>query len=370
MTVRGTYGTIDFVSIEKLPSGKFRGVVKVNGQRATTKAVVTRNEAVALEAQLTLKMGSEPDPSGVTMAELFAGQLDQSGYSATTHADLKSIIHRLPESFLAREVGRVTPAVLDGLYRQLTAEGWSPHRIRRVHSTVGSAFRKRAIPFRWANSNPARDVQPPAIPHHEIEPPTNAEVIALINGAPDSFRAFVRLSANSGMRRSEVLALRWGDIDLESGRVVVRRSITHTPASGIVIGLTKTGTKGHRVISVGASVVAELKAHQAEQHAAAKSNKMPAPVWVFSHDAGVSPWRPDYVTLKFNRLRKDLGLMHVRLHDLRHWAATSLLSDGTPAATVSKRLGHARTSTTLDKYAHWMPAQDQDAADSLDALLS
>ncbi|MCU1397052.1 MAG: hypothetical protein JWN62_161 [Acidimicrobiales bacterium] len=82
-----------------------------------------RNEAVALEAQLTLKMGSEPDPSGVAMAELFAGQLDQSGYSATTHADLKSIVHRLPESFLAREVGRVTPAVLDGLYRQLTADG-------------------------------------------------------------------------------------------------------------------------------------------------------------------------------------------------------------------------------------------------------
>jgi integrase len=358
------------VSIEKLPSGKFRGVVKVKGRRATTKAVSTRNEAVALEAQLTLEMGSEPDPSGVTMAELFAGQLDQSGYSATTHADLKSIIQRLPESFLAREVGKVTPAVLDGLYRQLTADGWSPHRIRRVHSTVGSAFRKRAIPFRWANSNPARDVQPPAIPHHEVAPPSNSEVIALINGAPDSFRAFVRLSANSGMRRSEVLALQWGDVDLDTGRIVVRRSITHTPASGIVIGLTKTGTKGHRVITVGPSVVAELTAHRADQETAAKSHQMPAPVWVFSHEVGASPWRPDYVTLKFNRLRKDLGLTHVRLHDLRHWAATSLLSEGTPVATVSKRLGHGRTSTTLDKYAHWMPAQDQDAANSLDALLS
>jgi integrase len=161
-----------------------------------------------------------------------------------------------------------------------------------VHSSVGSAFRKRAIPFRWANSNPARDVQPPAILHHEITPPTNEEVIALIKGAPESFRAFVRLSANSGMRRSEVLALQWGDVDLDAGRIVVRRSIIHTPASGIVIGLTKTGTKGYRVISVGASVVDELKVHKAVQEAAAKSNTLPAPVWVFSHDAGVSPWRP------------------------------------------------------------------------------
>ena len=138
-----------------------------------------------------------------------------------------------------------------------------------MHSSVGSAFRKRAIPFRWANSNPARDVQPPAILHHEITPPTNEEVIALIEGAPGSFRAFVRLSANSGMRRSEVLALQWGDVDLDAGRIVVRRSITHTPASGIVIGLTKTGTKGYRVISVGASVVDELKVHKAVQEAAA-----------------------------------------------------------------------------------------------------
>jgi hypothetical protein len=94
------------------------------------------------------------------------------------------------------------------------------------------------------------------------------------------------------MRRSEVLALQWGDVDLDVGRIVVRRPITHTPASGIVIGRTKTGTKGYRVISVGASVVDELKVHKVVQEAAAKSNTLPAPVWVFTHDAGVSPWRP------------------------------------------------------------------------------
>ena len=63
-----------------------------------------------------MKMGSELDPSGVRMAELLAGQLAHSGYSATTLADLKSIIHRLSDAFLAREVGKVTPVVLDWLY--------------------------------------------------------------------------------------------------------------------------------------------------------------------------------------------------------------------------------------------------------------
>ena len=349
------------------PSGKYRGVVKVRGrqprQRPSQQAARRSRSA-----QLTLKMGSEPYRAASQWRNYSQGSSLNLAYSE--HPRRPRGHHRPAAGLLHGSPGRHDPpAVLDGLHRQLTSEGCSPHRIRRVHSTIRSAFRKRAIPFRWALTNPARDVQPPAIPNHEVTPPTNDEVIRLIKGASESFRSFVRLSANSGMRRSEVLALQWGDVDLDSGRIVVRRSITHTPASGIVIGLTKTGTKGHRVISIGASVVAELKQHKQEQLALAIDHALPTPFWVFSHDGGATPWRPDFVTLKFNRLRKDLGLSHVRLHDLRHWAATSLLSEGTPAATVSKRLGHTRTSTTLDKYAHWMPAQDQDAANSLDALL-
>lgn len=358
------------MSIEKLPSGKYRGTVRHDGKKASTQAFATRAEAAMAEAQLKMKMGGTPDASEVTMGELLLTHLAENGYSPTTHADVLRVITKLPDAFKSRAVADVTPHILYGLYKQLAEEGWTVYSIRRVHETVGSAYRKRAIPFRWAATNPARDVQPPALPPTEIHPPTVDEVRTILQGADGAFGAYLKLSANSGARRGEMLALQWQDMDLDLGRVVIRRSIVNTPATGMTVRETKTGKKGHRVIGVGPGIVGELRAHRDEQKAAADSNGLPAPVWVFSHDGGITPWRPDYITLKFNRLRKTLGLDHVRLHDLRHFVATKMLGDGVPLATVSKRLGHARASTTLDRYSHWMPQQDQDAADSLDALLS
>ena len=358
------------MGIEKLPSGKYRGVVRHNGRKATTTAVETRSEAAMLEAQLRLSMGASPSVRSVSVAELLRAQLDHGDYSPTTYADIRRIIERLPDSFTTRAVPDVTPFVLDGLYQQLAHDGWSVFRIRRVHEIVGASYRKRAIPFRWAISNPARDVRPPALPTAEIRPPTTEEVQRLLAAASGPLRVFLRLSANTGARRGEVLAIQWRDVDLDEGRIVIRRSVVHTPTSGLVIRETKTGRKGHRTIGIGRSVVADLATHSEEQAAQASEQLLPAPWWVFSHDGGVSPWRPDFVTLKFNRLRKSQGLDHVRLHDLRHFVATSMLSDGVPLATVSRRLGHARSSTTLDRYSHWMPAVDADAADRLDARLT
>jgi integrase len=352
------------VAIERLPSGKHRGVVRHDGRKAATRAVATRSEAAMLEAQLKLSMGASPSLDSVCVAELLQTQLDHGDYSPTSYADLRRIIERLPDGFVTRSVRDVTPFVLDGLYKQLAHDGWSAFRIRRVHEIAGASYRKRAIPFRWAISNPARDVRPPALPSTEIKPPSIEEVQRLLAAASGPLRVFLRLSANTGARRGEVLAVQWRDVDLDEGRVVIRRSLVHTPTSGLVIRETKTGRKGHRVIGIGPNVVSELTAHREEQAGHAAGQLLPPPMWVFSHDGGITPWRPDFVTLKFNRLRKTQGLERVRLHDLRHFVATSMLSDGLPVTTVSKRLGHARTSTTLDRYSYWVPAVDADAADT------
>ena len=91
---------------------------------------------------------------------------------------------------------------------------------------------------------------------------------------------------------------------------------------------------------------------------------------MFSHDpAGRTPWRPNYVTHAFHHLRKKIGLDAVRLHDLRHFAATILLAGGKDVRTVSGRLGHANAATTLGVYAHFVEASDSDAAEHLGSLL-
>lgn len=91
---------------------------------------------------------------------------------------------------------------------------------------------------------------------------------------------------------------------------------------------------------------------------------------IFTRDpTGRRPWDPGLVTNRWIRARRDLGLDHVRLHDLRHFVATELLTAGTDTRTVANRLGHARTSTTLDIYCTWVPAEDQHAACHLETML-
>ena len=92
--------------------------------------------------------------------------------------------------------------------------------------------------------------------------------------------------------------------------------------------------------------------------------------YVFSHEPdGHLPWAPDYVTKRFQAVRDALGFHSLRLHDLRHFAATRLLAAGVPVRTVSGRLGHANPSTTLSVYAHFLEASDRDAAGIMGDLL-
>jgi len=99
---------------------------------------------------------------------------------------------------------------------------------------------------------------------------------------------------------------------------------------------------------------------------------MPPKAYVFARDPeGREPWRPDSgATGRFMRLRDQLGLKGIRLHDLRHYVATHLLEAGVPVRAVSERLGHANATTTLGIYAHAVPATDQQSAQLLGDLLA
>ena len=91
---------------------------------------------------------------------------------------------------------------------------------------------------------------------------------------------------------------------------------------------------------------------------------------VFSTSADPrQPWRPELITRRWERLRPKVGCRDVGIHDLRHFVPTELLTAGIDVRTVANRLGHARTSTTLDIYWAWVPARDRDAANHLEAVL-
>ena len=152
--------------------------------------------------------------------------------------------------------------------------------------------------------------------------------------------------------------------------VRIERSVAATKEAGVYIKTTKTDR--FRLVSLTERAVRSLTSLQAdaESIAAEADRTMSADDLVFTRNAeATEPWRPELVTRRWERLRKRAGLEHVKLHGLRHFVATELLTAGIDLRTVSNRLGHARTSTTLDIYWSWVPAQDEAAAEHLDTVL-
>ena len=151
----------------------------------------------------------------------------------------------------------------------------------------------------------------------------------------------------------------------KGARLTIRRSLVESDDQ-LLERPTKTGRRGHRTIAVDASTLAAVDALRVRQGAAADEHGLPTPVYVFSFDAGVSPWRPGYLTLAFGRL-SDRAF---RLHNLRHYHATQLLAAGVPVPTVRKHLGHTTSAVTLDLYGHWLPEQDREGAEVMARLLA
>ena len=181
--------------------------------------------------------------------------------------------------------------------------------------------------------------------------------------------ALFRLLAMTGLRRGEVVGLRWSDVQLDRHRLTVNQAATVVDGDEMV-DVPKT-RRSRRVIDLDGDTTALLQRHRARQRelflrlgvTASASGR------VFTNEIG-DPIRPDSVGQAFGRLVKVAGVPTIRLHDLRHTHASHLLMAGINVKVVSERLGHASVSFTLDTYAHVMPGQQAEAAAAAAALLA
>jgi integrase len=358
--------------LEQRADGRWRAIVRHQGRRKVTTSVASRAEAQMLGAELLLELGAAPTNT-VTVDVMIVSHLAavEGTLADTTFEDYLGVAARLRASapvFVERMVASTGAPVIEALYRQLASAGWSPHRLSRLHDLLSTSWR-RAARYGWAGSNPLREVQRPRIPVAEVTPPDTADVAALLAVAPDAFRLYLRLAASTGARRGELIALQWPDVRHDLRELVVRRSQSYTARAGVRTREGKTGRKGHRVVSIGPATMLLLRRHRAAQVELALARALPEPVWVFSHDAGVTPWRPDYATMTLARLRATHGLPAVNTKALRHYVATQMLADGESPVQVAGRLGHSTPATTLRVYAHWVRATDRTAGDRLDDRL-
>lgn len=182
--------------------------------------------------------------------------------------------------------------------------------------------------------------------------------------------AFLQLAATTGARRGELCAIHWDAVDLERGTVTIARSVVSDSRGAFVEKDTKTHSIRRIALDpTSVEVLRDLR-DRADKRAAVCGTTLREDSYVFSRAVdGSKPWSPTDVTHAFAYLRKRLGLGGVRLHDLRHFAATRLLAAGVPVRTVSGRLGHANAATTLGVYAHFLAESDREAANTIDEIL-
>lgn len=261
---------------------------------------------------------------------------------------------------------------LDRLYRQLGDSGQAPASVRKVHYLLSGALRQ-AVRWAWLDANPADKATKPVLHRQEVRAPSPDQVLAVIALAQaryPGFPMYLRLAATTGARRGELVALRVSDVSVDGTTVRITRAVIEHKGELIV---KHTKTEDARVVTLDADTAAMLAGHIDYLHAqAAEGGVALVPdAYLFSEPMrsrrldGSVPWRPREPTRRWRWLRSQAGAGDLRLHALRHFAATQMLDAGVPVRTVSARLGHRQTSTTLNVYSAFIPASDRLAADAI-----
>lgn len=242
----------------------------------------------------------------------------------------------------------VTGLSVDGSVR-FEGKGLSPSRVRQAHQLVGAVLRF-AVKAKHLAVNPAEEMELPTLPESSQRYLTHEQLhrVAVASGR---LRTLALVLGYCGLRFGEAAALQVGDVDIESGRIRIQRSVTYVRKTGLVEGPTKNHTS--RTVPVPAFVTALLKTEIAERSATEL---------VFPSARGGGYLTLGQARYQFQKATALVdGCSNVRLHDLRHTCASLAISSGANIKVVQKLLGHKSATLTLDRYGHLFP-------DDLDAV--
>ena len=337
-------------------------------QRSVTVHGPKRDAQVKLrEIPTSLDTGDHVEPTKETLSSYLERWLDSYAATATslrTQRDYRGIIH----GYLIPILGGIPlrslrPDHVQALHRELFIRGLAPRTVLHAHRVLGDAL-NRAVRWRLLTQNVCSMVDPPRTEQKEMQVLDREGVAAFLRGAQESrYGDLFYVILLTGMRRSEALALRWPQVDLEEGYISVVAGLHRIKGKGLVLLRTKT-EKSRRRIAIPRNVIdvlRKIRTSQMEQRLAA------GPVWqqtkfVLTTGDG-SSLDPERVSNAFTAIRKSAGLPPVPLHDLRHTHATIMIKQGEHVKMVSERLGHANVQTTLELYTHVLPGMQEEAAE-------
>ncbi len=268
---------------------------------------------------------------------------------------------------------KLEPAHIEDMHARAMREGrldgqggLSMRTIRHHHRVLRDALNWAAA-RKLLSSNPTNQIKHPKADDSEIRTLDDAETVELLRAA-EGTRLYlpILLTVTTGLRRSELLALRWQDVDGTSLRV--RRTVEQS-RGGVHFNPPKT-KKSRRSITLPPITVEALRRHRIERK---QERLLLGPIYEDSGlvvcQANGRLWLPDNFTAAYRRLVRSTGLVGVNFHGLRHTHATQLLRQGVHPKIVSERLGHSSIAITLDIYSHVLPGMQEEAAAKVDAAL-
>ncbi|MBI2836073.1 MAG: tyrosine-type recombinase/integrase [Chloroflexi bacterium] len=245
----------------------------------------------------------------------------------------------------------------------------SPRTVRHHHMALHAAL-EHAVKLGLLNRNVADAVSPPQCQRHQWQTLSEVDLDTFLESIKKSpYYALFYEAMFTGMRRSELLALRWCDVDLLLCQVYVNRSLHHLRTGEIVIRAPKSA-KGRRMVALSPSAASVLREHQDRQKLDRAMLGIPLREddLIFSDPEG-KPLLPNTVTHAWIKLVRRIGLRGIRLHDARHTHASLLLKQGVHPKIVQERLGHSSIQMTLDTYSHVAPGLQEAAAAGFDRMV-
>ncbi len=369
-----------------------RGHIKTRSKGSWTIILnLGRDPATGKRKQQWVTVRGTKKQAETRLAELL-NQMDTGGFIKPTKETFGSFLQRYLDDYISTQIRATTleayqqrgKHLIDGLghipvselreehlhkYYREKSKTLSPGTLIKHHNLLRSALSQGVI-WRTLTRNVAEAVKPPKVSRKEMRALTGPEVHRMLEACEDTaWHSIFHTLTWTGLRRSELLGLRWKDVDLILASLRVVQSVQRLNTGEFIVQEPKTAS-GRRTIALSPASCLVLRENREKQEADTTllGRQLAEDDLVFSHPDG-SPRDPSTLTLAFRRLTRRIGLDGVRLHDLRHTMASLYLEQGVNPKTVAERLGHASVTITLDLYSHCLPGVQEAAAVQFDTAM-
>lgn len=351
--------------------------VKGNRQRIYKTVKGTKKDAEKLKTKLLheIDTGSYKEPCEMTVEEYLQSWLKNyttmlspttaNGYRTNIEVHVIPVLGRIMlQKLSALDIQGFYNCLLETNHAR-TGKPLSTRTVEHIHANLKSALRK-AIQMGLIDRNPMDAVVKPKVKEYRADVYTEDEVKRLLESTKDSWLEVpVLLGVGLGLRRGEVLALRWDCVDFGKSTIRVERSLIYV--KGQISFKSPKSEAGERSLVVPASIMEVLRRHRTAQ----AKHRLKAGDLYADHDLVVCepdgrPVVPSNLSNRFKAMLASAGFKILRFHDLRHTHASLLLKYGVAAKVASSRLGHSNVGITLDLYSHIYSEMEEDVAKKID----